>query len=114
MVEERVARDGANYTFKEFLKFYGQGKNVARAQEEWAQAILDCTGACCPKCRKEDIELDFCTFSVHRWKVASKQKASGADRYPYWPLVKVDGCKELGCKRLGRRSESYILDMVEI
>jgi hypothetical protein len=69
---------------------------------------------CKPKYRKEAVMADWCTWEAEAWKrTDTAKKTGGLTDAPAWPTPKVTGCKTLGCTRLGKKTERYVVKLEE-
>jgi hypothetical protein len=68
---------------------------------------------CETRYRSEPVYDDRCSYEVDRWRKVDEAVAAGADRTPRWPATGVTPCQRIGCRREGRRSESYVVELTD-
>merc|ERR1712217_565807 len=61
--------------------------------------------------RVEPVEAEWCTYKLKQWKKIKTAASNGTGSMPQWPHVPVDDCSHLGCKREGKRQETYTVDL---
>jgi hypothetical protein len=56
-----------------------------------------------------------CSYQIDRWEVSSNASESGEglSPAPHWPQPEVDTCVDVGCRRGVKRSERYLIDLVD-
>jgi len=62
-----------------------------------------------------DATTRTCSFQIDRWELSSSELTSGVGLSPgpSWAAPEVDGCSEVGCKRLGPRGERFFVDIID-
>jgi hypothetical protein len=63
--------------------------------------------------RSEPVYDEHCSYAVDRWRGVDEVALSGVDRSPAWPASGVTPCQGIGCRREGRRNESYVVELTE-
>jgi hypothetical protein len=71
---------------------------------------------CTAKYRKEPVYADRCHYMVNKWQVSRTETASGMalTDEPRWPDPKLTNTGQcVGCEREAKRSESYVVRLLE-
>jgi hypothetical protein len=68
---------------------------------------------CKTRYKSEPVYDSYCNYSVDRWTQIRKASAKGEGLKAAWPAPEVKSCatQNLGCQRLGPRSQSYSLSL---
>jgi hypothetical protein len=69
---------------------------------------------CTPVYREEDVEDDWCRYTVRQWRALDPIKLGGGGRSPAWPtegLPPPQSPAVLGMRRQGKRTETFMLEI---